>query len=109
MNRNFGVVVVVALLESQNPYIYDSLIQSKNWKPDHLKLLWKENATRGDIFNSLDWLIENADDDDIVLFSVDCHGTYQKDEEDGLDEYLMVYDSDRILFSKNWINYSYSI
>jgi len=76
----FWGVIVVALDESQQPYIYDSLIQSKNWKPDHLKLLWKENATRGNIFNFLDWLIENADNDDIVLFSVDCHGTYQKGE-----------------------------
>ena len=74
----FWGVVVVALDTSQQPYIYNALMQSNNWNTDHVKLLWKENATRGDIFNSLDWLIENADDDDTVLFSVDCHGTYQK-------------------------------
>jgi len=74
----FWGVVVVALDTSQQPYIYNALMQSNNWNADHVKLLWKENATRGDIFNSLDWLIENADNDDTVLFSVDCHGTYQK-------------------------------
>lgn len=39
-----------------------------------------ENATKGEILNSIDWLIENADYDDIVLFSVDCHGTYMNKE-----------------------------
>jgi len=76
----FWGVVVVALNTSQQPYIYDSLLQSNNWKSDHLKLLWMENATKREILNSIDWLIENADNDDIVLFSVDCHGTYQKGE-----------------------------
>jgi hypothetical protein len=68
-------VVIVALNESQQPYIYDALLQSSNWDSDHLKLLWKENATREAIFSSLEWLCDNADDGDIVLFSVDMHGT----------------------------------
>lgn len=76
----FWGVVVVALDTSQQPYIYNSLMQSNNWKSDHIKLLWMENATKGEILNSIDWLIENADYDDIVLFSVDSHGTYQKGE-----------------------------
>jgi hypothetical protein len=76
----FWGVVVVALDTSQQPYIYNSLMQSNNWKSDHIKLLWKENATKGEILNSIDWLVENADNDDIVLFSVDSHGTYQKGE-----------------------------
>ena len=69
-------VVIVALNESQQPYLYDALLQSLNWDADHLKLLWKENATREAIFSSLEWLSNNADDGDIVLFSVDIHGTY---------------------------------
>ena len=69
-------VVVVALNESQQPYLYDALLQSLNWDTDHLKLLWKENASRAAIFSSLEWLSTNADDGDIVLFSVDMHGTY---------------------------------
>jgi len=69
-------VVIVALNESQQPYLYNTLLQSLNWDTDHLKLLWKENATREAIFSSLEWLSDNADDGDIVLFSVDTHGTY---------------------------------
>jgi len=69
-------VVVVALNESQHPYIYDALLQSSNWDADHLRLLWKETATREAIFSSLEWLSNNTDEEDIVLFSVDMHGTY---------------------------------
>jgi len=69
-------VVVVALDQSQQPYIYDALLRSSNWDTDHLKILWKENATREAIFSSLEWLSDNADEGDIVLFSVDMHGTY---------------------------------
>jgi hypothetical protein len=69
-------VVIVAGEQSMEPYIYNSLIQKQNWKDDHLRLLWKENATTEEIFNSLDWLITNSDENDFVLFSVDAHGTY---------------------------------
>ena len=69
-------VVVVALDQSMEPYIYNSLLQKENWKNDHIKLLWKNNATTEKIFDSLDWLIENSDENDFVLFSVDAHGTY---------------------------------
>ena len=69
-------VFVTSLEESMEPYIYNSLIQKQNWKNDHIKLLWKENATTEEIFNSLDWLIENSDENDYVLFSVDAHGVY---------------------------------
>ena len=69
-------VVVVALDQSLEPYIYNSLLQKENWKNDHIKLLWKNNATTEKIFDSLDWLIENSDENDFVLFSVDAHGNY---------------------------------
>ena len=69
-------VVVVALEQSMEPYIYDALIQKQNWKNDHIKILWKNNATTDKIFDSLDWLIENSDENDFVLFSVDTHGTF---------------------------------
>ena len=69
-------VVIVAGEQSMEPYIYNSLIQKQNWKYDNLRLLWKDNATTEEIFNSLDWLITNSDENDFVLFSVDAHGTY---------------------------------
>ena len=73
-------VVVVALEQSMEPYIYDSLLQKQNWNKDNIKLLWKNNATSEKIIDSIDWLIENSDENDFVLFSVDAHGTYSKGE-----------------------------
>ncbi len=69
-------VVVVALDQSMEPYTYNSLLQKENWKNNHIKLLWKNNATTEKIFDSIDWLIENSDENDFVLFSVDAHGTH---------------------------------
>jgi hypothetical protein len=87
-------VVVVAGEQSIEPYIYNAMIQKQNWKNDHIKLLWKENATTEGIFNSLDWLISNSDENDYVLFSVDAHGTYSNGDfgiwpYDGYDQGLM--------------------
>ena len=69
-------VVIVSLSETLQPYIYNGLIQSENWDQDHIKLLWKQNATRENIFSALSWLQSSSDENDIVLFSVDCHGVY---------------------------------
>jgi len=69
-------VVVVALDQSMEPYIYNSLLQKPNWNKDNIILLWKNNATSEKILDSIDWLIENSDENDFVLFSVDAHGTY---------------------------------
>ena len=73
-------VVVVALDQSMEPYIYNSLLQKSNWKIDNIILLWKNNATSDKILDSIDWLIENSDENDFVLFSVDAHGTYSNGE-----------------------------
>jgi hypothetical protein len=75
-DKEFWAVVVVALQESLEPYIYNALLTAENWDQSHIKLLWKEEATKDAILASLDWLKDNADADDTVLFSVDSHGTY---------------------------------
>lgn len=69
-------VVVVALDQTLEPYLYDALIQIDSWQDGHLKLLWKNNATKHNIQESIQWLSENADENDIVLFSFDGHGSY---------------------------------
>ena len=53
---------------NNTPFIYDSLLESDNWDEQHLRLLYRENATRAAILDALDWIIENSDENDIVLF-----------------------------------------
>ena len=67
--------------EYAEPFIYNSLLESNNWDEAHLKLLLHEEATRDAILESLDWLIDNADEDDVVLFSDHSHGTYRSSDE----------------------------
>jgi hypothetical protein len=75
-NTDYWAVVIVSLAESKQPYLYNSLLKSKNWKEDHIKLLWKEEATKENIFFTIEWLNMHADSNDIILLSVDSHGTY---------------------------------
>ena len=60
------------------PFIYDSLLEAENWDKSHIKLLFRENATRAAIIDALDWLIENVDENDVVLFSDHSHGTFRR-------------------------------
>jgi len=69
-------VVVVALGETLEPHIYNGLLESNIWHKDNIILLWKQNATREGIIESLGWLKDNVDENDIVLFSFDGHGSY---------------------------------
>lgn len=66
------------------PVIYDALLESENWDESHLILLFRENATRDAILDSLDWLIENADENDIVFFHDNSHGTRDNNGEYGI-------------------------
>ena len=68
-------VVVTALSESLGPYVYGGLIGSAVWDQDNLCVLYNQNATREKIIAGLDWLAAVADDNDIVLFSFDGHGS----------------------------------
>ena len=76
--KEYWGIVIVSLAETLQPYIYDGLIQSNNWDKDHLRLLWKEQATRKNILSGLDWLQNQSDENDIVFFSVDSHGVFMQ-------------------------------
>ncbi len=85
--------------------LYHQLLQSNHWQPDHIKVLTGENASWLKIYRGLKWLDEMDDEDDICLFYISTHGgqapdMFPKDEDDGLDEFLQVYDSDRLYFPK---------
>lgn len=75
----FWGVVVVNVDQTLEPYIYDALLTAGNWDKDHLILLWKEEATKSAILASIDWLKDNADENDIVLFAGDIHGSYNEE------------------------------
>jgi hypothetical protein len=63
-------------------YIYDALCASPNWDQSHIQFLLNERATKPMIIESLAWLKEHADENDIVVFSFQghgaCEGTYWK-------------------------------
>jgi len=73
----WGVCVVAfddPYSKSLKPFIYSSILAAENWEQTHIKLLYRENATKTAILDALDWLIENAGENDIVLFSDNSHG-----------------------------------
>ncbi len=84
METEYWGVCIVAFNGSyddvKEPFIYNSLLESDNWDESHLKLLFRENATKAAILDALDWLIENADENDIVLFSDHSHGTFRRSD-----------------------------
>ncbi len=57
-------------------YIYDALCGSSNWDQAHIKFLLNEKATKSSILESIDWLGNNVDGNDIVVFSYQGHGSH---------------------------------
>jgi len=57
--------------------IYNSIIDKSNWNESNIILLRREEATRENIFDALDWLRINANLNDTILFSFNGHGTYR--------------------------------
>jgi len=93
----WAVIIAVNTLRDSE-YLY-SLLQEKDsrWNTNNMKLILGESATKQNIINALDWLIENADEGDIVIFSYNGHGMYIDDEppfdeSDGKDEVICPYD-----------------
>lgn len=67
-----------------------------NWNQNNIQLLIDEAATRQNILNALDWLKDNADTGDIILFSFNGHGSYiddvNGDEFDKRDETIVSWE-----------------
>lgn len=89
---------IPSLAGTGKPYrIYNALLSAKNWKKDHIKLLINETATKENILDSLIWLQNSADANDIVYFYYTGHG-FEKpdddgDEKDGKDEAICPHDA----------------
>ncbi len=82
--------------------LYEVLMDSPNWKKDHIHKVTAEAATGRRLIKELVWLIRSSDKDDLVFVYLATHGTSlkhkgqpfdipPKDESDGADESLVMY------------------
>ena len=76
--------------------LYNTLLESENWKSDHIRLLINEEATYMNILHALDWLANQSDENDTILFSFQGHGSSieddNDDEIDGYDEGIVAWE-----------------
>ena len=80
-------------------------LQEAGFPPDHIKVLVDQDATLVNVQAELDWLRRNAAPQDLVVIYFSGHGYQGKDdpndlrnrnpndEEDGLDEFFVLYDA----------------
>ena len=84
--------------------LYDVLVDSAQWQPDHIHKVTGGQATGQNLIKELIWLIQSEDADDMTLVYITTHGSPlknangmpvdlpPKDEADGADEILVMYD-----------------
>jgi hypothetical protein len=82
----------------------DVLLDSPHWQADHIHKVTASDATGIRLIQELIWLIKNEDSDDVSLIYITTHGAPlknpngypidipPKDESDGSDEHLVMYD-----------------
>ena len=68
--------VIVCTNTTNITSIYNSIINKSNWNESHIILLKREQATKENILDALEWLSINTGSQDIILFSYTGHGTY---------------------------------
>jgi hypothetical protein len=100
--KNQPYMTNLSILNSIPPTdLYNLLLASDHWKPDHIRLLTGKNASIFNVFKSFRWMQQMADEDDICLFYITTHGSpvqkdvYPKDENGGVDTALYMYDTYR--------------
>ena len=84
--------------------LYNVLLESPQWKEDHIHKVTASDCLRIRLIQELIWLSRNADNDDMVIVYLTTHGSPlldsqgnpidlpPKDEADGADEMLIMYD-----------------
>jgi hypothetical protein len=82
----------------------ETLLDSPNWKEDHIHVVTAEEATGTRLIRELLWLIRKEDRNDFSFIYLTTHGSPllglndkpidlpPKDEEDGADEILLMYE-----------------
>jgi hypothetical protein len=93
---------------------YETLLKYPNWDEDHIHIVKGEQATGQNLIRELIWLIKNVDRNDMSLIYITTHGTPLKDqngnpfdipprdEADGADEILLMYDGFDNWYSFIW-------
>jgi hypothetical protein len=94
--------------------LYNVLLESPQWKEDHIHKVKGSDCLRPRLIQELNWLIDNVDEDDMVLVYLTTHGNRlhdkngnpvdipPKDEADGSDEILAMYDGYVNKYSYIW-------
>ena len=83
--------------------LYDVLVESYQWQEDHIHKVKGGYCYLSRLLEELNWLAQNSDDDDMVIVYLTTHGNSlkdngvpvdlpPKDEADGMDEILAMYD-----------------
>ena len=84
--------------------LYDVLLDSPQWQADHIHKVTAAQCTLSRLIQELFWLIQNVESDDMVIIYLTTHGDRlrdaqgnfldipPKDEADGADEGLVMYD-----------------
>ena len=67
----------------------NALLHGENWLPSHIQVLSDESASREGIFDALEWLDEQEDENDVSVFYYIGHGSQNYSG----NEYLSVYSS----------------
>ncbi|MHA1252972.1 MAG: caspase family protein [Candidatus Helarchaeota archaeon] len=73
----------------------------KNWKKENIILLLNEEATKANLLNGIRWLVNKADEDDIVMFFYSGHGV--KHQQSFNHSYITFYE---IKSTKDYANMS---
>jgi len=95
--------------------LYYALIDSPKWQQDHIHVVKGSQATGINLIKEFIWLIQNEDRDDMSLIYITTHGSPlidqetgfpidlpPKDEADGADELLVMYDGFANLYAFVW-------
>jgi len=84
--------------------LYNVLLDSPQWQEDHIHMVTGSDCYRSRLIQELGWLGKNADSDDMVIVYLTTHGSPlkdfsgnyidlpPKDEADGADEMLVMYE-----------------
>ena len=103
----------LSMLEAADDF-YNTLLNYPQWDEDHIHIIKGDQATGKNLIRELLWLIQNEGKNDMSLIYLTTHGSPlmdqngypldlpPKDESDGADEILVMYDGFENWYSFIW-------